>query len=792
MGVTTMGKLYCGRLYRLGRNAMILAAALAVPAGAHFTAADEIRADIAKGMKDGTIAVDKAADGGRCAVANVSLAVGTLFTAATPALKPGVYDAMLYIKLKLINNLNTGGLTWTMTVDGASEKVLRNFDILNIEKAGVYQAIPCRFAVDKQGAVNVSLAWKRTSLNSDGSGIRMRVEKSDMPAKPESSVGIDAPEQKNSELDAETELANEPPLEGLKYLWCAVEKVSIVPVSDVAVTRLDVDKIRYKPGEKAQVSVAVRNYAGTARDLKVETEFVNDLDNIIPADSRTLKLGPGAAEAFTFTGPEFKDKWGYAVRCRISDGGKALAEKSEYFTVHGNMWAVVIAGRGPAQFTAHVTKENAAASAQDNKRRYRNWVESGFWAPDEFGDFTPDTEFWWGGQGCYYGSVTGTRTMTEEGHKAGISFAVYSNIWGGDGPPAFEMVRANPDWGWPAGFDVEWFDRWDRNTMGTGKPGRGMHVWPYTCINYSATAAFEHHGHELIESHRTLGWDAVRYDSHAISDENARVVDIVKKVVRAEVPEFQFGYNSSTPLGVAEKLAAFKAECEGEGLIMEEGIRQFGGGGMSFSKGRTYEDFARRILTMKEEARSNGGHFLAIGMDKCFPNDLIYQYIFWFAGNTHPCYDWLDSSVANYMQFATRFAGQLWDLKVRPVPNALQWIDFGEAAEYLWLPDQYIHQRDLGNGRRQLIVHIINAPLEKQIFTFDDAKVPPPREKISVKVKMPDQAKLRCAWLLTAEPELQQTRLEAAVQGGAASATVPRLRFWDVLVFDFDNAPEFK
>ncbi len=739
-------------------------------------------------MQAGIIAVDKGADGGRCVVADLSQAAGTLFAAATPALEPGVYDAVLRIKLPLLNSLNTGPLKWTLSIAGAAE-AQRDFDILVIERAGVYQPLPCRFSVTQAGPVRVSLAWRRESLKRDGSGIRIRVEKKDMPVTPDSGIGGEGKDENATDLDVETQLANEPPLEGLKYLYCAIDKVVIQPVSDVAVTRLAVDKIRYRPGEKAAVSVAVRNFAAGERALKVETVFINDLDTVIPVDERTVKVAGGAQAEFACAGPAFVQKWGYAVRCRVVDGPKVVTEKSEYFTVHDNMWATMNAGRGPTQFTADVTRENAIAAALDNQRRYRNWCESGFWAPDEFGDFTPDTEHWWGGQGCYYGSVTGTRTMIEEGHKRGISFAVYANVWGGDGPPAFEMIRAHPDWGHASGFDVEWFDRWDRNTMGTGKPGRGMHVWPMTVVNYGNSEVFKHHGRELIGTHRMFGWDAVRYDSHDISAENARVVDIVKKTVHAELPEFQFGYNSSVPLGVPQKIEPFKAECEGESLVMEEGIRQYGGGGMSNAGGSPYAAFAQRLLDFKEEARRYGGHFTAIGMDKCYPNDLVYQYILWLAGNTHPCYDWLDVSVANYAQFAARFAGQLWDLRVTTVPKPLEWVDLGEAAKLLWLPERFIHQRDCGNGRRQVIVHLINAPAETVLFTNDDQKLPPPRENLKLSVRLPAKATLRGAWLLTAEPELQQTQLAAVAKDGRVALTVPRLRFWDVVVLDLENAP---
>lgn len=772
-----------------GRTGLFLATLLSTTLLA--SAADkELRADLWSGVKDAIIGTDKQADGGRCVVAKLSLPAGKAFVASTPDLQPGVYQAVLHIKVSTNNNINTAPLAWTFAVEGAGT-AKHDFDILVIEKAATYQSIPCTFVVSKPGKAKVSLSWSREAVGKEGAGIHMRVDKSEIPTEAILPSLTDKPEE-SGDLDLQAQLDLEPSLEGIRYLYMAVDKVTIIPVTDVDLARIEVDKIRYKPGEKAKVSVAVRNLAAAARSLKVETVFINDLDTVIPVDQRTVQVAGGAQESFDCTGPAFDKEWGYAVRCRVLENDKVITEKSDCFTVHSNMWAVVMAGRGPSQFTAHVTRENAIASARGNKRRYRNWVESGFWAPDEFGDFTPDTEHWWGGQGCYYGSVTGTKMMIEEGHKAGISFAVYANVWGGDGPPAFEMVRARPDWGYASGFNVEWFDRWDRNTMGTGKGGMPMHVWACTVNSYTNDDVFKHHGRELVGTHDMFGWDAVRYDSHAISKDNARVVDIVKKVVRAKVPEFQFGYNSSVPMGVADLIEPFRAECEGGGLIMEEGIRQYGGGGMSYGGSRSYKEFAERILNFKEEARSNGGHFLAIGMDKCFANDLLYQYIFWFAGNTHMCYDWLDVSVANYAQFATRYAGQLWDLNVTSVTNAKQWLDLGVAESFLWMPERYVHQRDLGGGRRQFIVHLINDPAEKTLYKNEDAKVPLPRETIPLSLKLPGKATVRGVWLLTAETELTQTKLPYEVKDGRVQFTVPRLRFWDVAVVDLENAEVFK
>ncbi len=739
------------------------------------------------GVRDAIIAKDPDARAGRCVAADVSRLSGTAFEARTPPLAPGAYLAGLRLKLPVINHVNTAPLNWILTVSGAGDG-RRAFDILLIERPGVYQEIPCRFVVRRGGEAVVSLAWQRESLNPDRSP-DVRVEIKDIPTASDMAMpGDPDAEDELDELDVETELESEPPIAGLKYLFAAVDAVTLTPLGDVTVDTLETDKIRYRPGEQATFTIGLSNLAAAARALTIETTLVHDLDTVVPVDSRTVTVPAAGTHGFSCQGPPFKEKWGWAVRCRVLDGGRAATVREEYFTVHDNPWAVLMAGRGAAQFTAHITPESAAKAARDNQARYRNWVESGFWAPDEFGDFTPDTEHWWGGQGCYYGSVSGTRAQIEEGHKRGIAFAVYANIWGGDGPPAFETVRRRPDWGYASTFNTEWFERWDRNPLGTGSERRGMHVWPVTIIRHGATdEPARHHARELIAAHRTLGWDAVRYDSHAISNENARIVGIVKEVVRAEVPDFQFGYNSSVPGRDASLAAAFSTQCEGGGLIMEEGIRQYGGGGLSYGQA-SYEAFARRVLDFSAEARESGSHFVAIGMDKCYPNDLVYQYIFWFAANTHMCYDWADAAVANYAQFATRYAGLLWDLQVTRVADPAKWIEVGDAAPVLWLWRDYVHQRDLGGGRRQLILHLINAPLETNLYTHDDGKVPPPRANLPLTVRLPGSPTVRGVWFLTPEYDLTQERLPHQAAAGGIAFTVPRLRFWSTVVIDLENA----
>ncbi len=737
---------------------------------------------LADGLSNSILAKDADARNKRCIVADATRLSGEAFYLETQSLEPGEYTLTARMKLSVINHENAAPLHFKLKVEGAASAT-RAFDILLIERAGAYQPITARFSVVRKGKVSVSLTWERKSLSPEKRA-QVRVAKKDIPKLPVVTVTGDDPDDLDED-DIEVELSDEPPISGLKYLYLAVDTVTVSKLSDVGITKLEVDKIRYSPGEKPQISLGIRNHSPEARKLRVETFLVHDLDERTPVDSREIECAATSSQNLSLSGPALNAKWGYEVRCQVSDGESLLAVRSEYFTVHNNLWAVLITGGKPAQFSAHVTEGRARAAALANKKRYQNFWESGFWAPDEFGDFTPDTEYWWGGQGNYYGGRTGTRTQNEEAHKVGISCAVYSNIWGGDGPPAFELIRRQPEWGYASTFNVAWLDRWNRNPMGTGRKGWPMHVWPITIMNHSHDGPIEHHGRELIETHKTLGWDAVRYDSHGISNGNARLVRKLKKIVHAEVPNFQFGYNSSVPGRDPSKAEAFRAHCADEGGIMEEGIRQYGGGGLSFRGGASYEAFANRLLSFKEEAREFGGHFLAIGMDKCFPNDLIYQYIIWLAGNTHPCYSWRPVSVANYNQFATRFAGQLWDLDVKPMKSPEQKIDIGDAKSFLWRWKDFAHEREMPGGRNQWILHLVNTPKERVLFTHDDAKVPEPRSDFPLDVMLPPEAKVDAVWFLTAEYELTQKKLKYDHTGKGIRFTVPKLRFWSSIVIDW-------
>lgn len=757
--------------------ALPVVALLAVAAAAAGEAG-VVRLDLRKHPADGKPYKDKAADGGVCLLADISKPAGTLAAPLSGTLPPGAYALRADLKASLTNDLNTAHVEVDIAVLARGRSVpleSRKLTILDFELPKTYRTFELPFSLAQEAALECRIAWKRT-----GKGVLMRVKATDTPGTPDVPLAGEVKEEGTDE--AEAELEEEPDIGVVKHLYLAVANMVVVSRGSIGISQLDVNKIRYRRGEPFETSVALTNYGDTPAPVTVKTELICDLEPPRTIGRHQLDIPARETARLTVNSKLEGEEWGCELRVTALEGEKVIATRSEYFTVADNMWDVALWGRGWHESFGW-TRERAAELAKENKRTYANWTESGFWAPDEFGNFTPETDEFAGGQNCYHGSVEGTRVCIEEGHKIGMSFALYSNFWGGDGLDGFELIRRHPDWGYPGDCDVEWLDRWIENIPKTGFDR--MRVWPITIMDMRNDEPYKHHARETIEAHRTIGFDATRYDSWGSSEGTKRLLPLVKKWVNDVVPEYQWGYNCAVPDEAANWSEAFDEMCRNGGLIMEEAIRNF------HESHETWEYFAKRILDYKDIVRKRGGNFVIVWLDRGFDNDFLYQWIFTLAGQTHGYGNARTVSTGNYAQFATRFAGLLWDRRITNVPNPARWIDVGSAKEFLWMWDRYVHQRDLGGGRRQLIVHLINAPVAKRIKLDDDNAVPPPRFDLKIGVKLPEGATVRTVHLATAEPTLALQELAYEKQTGAISFTVPKLRFWDMVVVELEGAKGF-
>jgi hypothetical protein len=294
----------------------------------------------------------------------------------------------------------------------------------------------------------------------------------------------------------------------------------------------------------------------------------------------------------------------------------------------------------------------------------------------------------------------------------------------------------------------------------------------------------------------------VRYDSGMTDPESGDVLRLVKRTVNRACPGFQWGYNTglhrtenppppssgkwdSDPNAEWNKLPlkpVFDILCEDGGMIMDEWNNH------AATDGWTYESYAGRHVNIRKQAHSRGGHVVLCSFEPESHADGIYQEILPLAARTHRGWDPLKGgrAGANYEQFATRYAGYVWDNEAVELEKAEQWIDWGESAKFLFKWPSYSYLQKNGKAGSDLILQMVNMPPER-VCSYDDCRVPPPRRDLKCSIRLPEGLKVNEVWRATAEPELKQEKLPHKVVDGQLVFTVPKLRFWNMVVVRLDG-----
>ncbi|OPZ85821.1 MAG: hypothetical protein BWY76_01242 [bacterium ADurb.Bin429] len=368
-----------------------------------------------------------------------------------------------------------------------------------------------------------------------------------------------------------------------------------------------------------------------------------------------------------------------------------------------------------------------------------------------------------------------------------MACTVYSNLWGGDGYDSFEMMRQHPDWfnDWFS-TSTDWLENWELQFMGRVP---AIHVWPVTNVNRdNSDEAIKVHARELINSHREIGWDGVRYDSYYSDPWVKKATDQTRKIVDAELTGYGWGYNSLVPTDV--KADNLDVMCRGGQLVMEEGLRHAGKGKAPIAR------YQETLAKFRDIVWSHDGH-LGICYDVPMQNfdyggtplDEIYLCSSLLAAGAHPYYGVMERGIGQYPRFALRYSEYLYNNKMRPLKDPEAVISFGAPAKFMdwqWLARTV----NLGGNRQRLVIHLLNAPAVPNTLSNLALKTPAVLRQFPVTAKLPAGATVSGAWSLCPIPDAHHVALDAKTAGGAVTITVPEVRFWNVVVIDYTaNAP---
>jgi len=600
-------------------------------------------------------------------------------------------------------------------------------------------------------------------------------------------------------------------------VYFVIDAVQIRPLSHSGeVSNVTLDKIRYNPGDTLQGSVTLTDVGGKGGSGTVTLVLDHNLGEATKVKTIPVQLGP-AAQVLNFEIPLPKEELGYALEAQYSSAdGADHSSAAEYFTIAANFNRVAIFGASPGG-TRDVTLDDGTikTALSASRANYFNACEYPFWAEDDLLAMSPSTDYWFSGQANYHMNKATLQSQIRLAHEQGIAMVTYGK-WCASGPQGWDTAYDDPVdfqgnynhpigmWG---GVNAVTFDRrrngeqvpYSPRPNGNGK-GHWFDDWwnDFLGITPDATPAnVRRAADETIRSIAMFGWDGIRWDGHPqgagwaqsgrsgnyqawASRQTQTLVHYFKDIVGAKYPNFQYGYNyflvepnKDYPWAVEDY--ELDELARGGGLLMNESIG-------NASQGWTFDSIGRNLQVEGDLARERGGYYLGISYASS-PRDKAVESALWAAAGCRPYNSGMTREVRRY---CTRYAQYTFDENLRRLATPEKVLAPQSPTTLWWQP--FVYETPIANGRRQLVVNLLNIPRQAtRPGKPNDGTMPPGTDPVNFALTLPAGLKATGASLIDPQT-LDVTPLP--LQNGVLQ--VPAVASWSVAVIDLsaaDGAP---
>ncbi len=576
--------------------------------------------------------------------------------------------------------------------------------------------------------------------------------------------------------------------------------------------------ILYAPGDTAAALLTARNTTERRTDAALKLSLVNNLSDtkVIAGETLSLPAGDVAELRVEFTAPEVQ--YGQELRAELLQDGEVVASASDYFSVADSVWKVALMEflGGITHHTAPHTEEQIAAQIARHRNSYVNWIEFFFWAPDDWGNMTPEPGATWrSGQAAFYHNTEKLAFAIREAQSHGMKVVTYAKCVAG-GLDGWEMARSRPQWflvdrqGQTFGRPLNaWdLDNWQNLKYNILSDMSGD--WTYRVPDLRRLDALDHGINEFIQSKWQFGWDGLRFDSggfRALNIDgrtwgnpavNIRNMKRTKERIWQEFPNCLFGYNTNNtaatdgreyPLTPAEMSHEMREMLAGGGLWMGEALREttMRNGSVKYN---TWSQFLQDEVRCIAAIWQAGGHF-CYSYGRSGTNLYLYKTTIGTVIGAHPYISPVNLvNSENSLRFLTRWSGFFYDNTMRPA--APEEHNFAVSSQRpLWWREM-AKERVASPTRRFLIVHLINPPLEDKVVEIEDTPeaLPKPVADATVSFTPPAGEKLvRTFLLLPGKPDRAEI-LNVSVEKGVVNAPVPEFRILATVIFELEGAYE--
>ena len=557
-----------------------------------------------------------------------------------------------------------------------------------------------------------------------------------------------------------------------EYVYYLVDDIEFRRLSGSGrVKSVNIDKIRYEPGETLNGSAVIEDIGGRV----VEGELTVYLEHDV-RERRKVRTLPVTVEdqprrvEFAVELPE--EELGYALVVEyVSNDGKDRSEAAEYFNIADNFQRVAIFGGGLATRDVVVDENAIRRDLEAARRQYFNATEYFAWAEDDMVEMSPDTEFWSSGQTNYRLHKTTLQKQIRLAHEQGFAVATYGKfiMSGFKGwqtaydYPGDHRGQYNYPVGMWEGVNVRHLNRrrdgdvsiYSKLPRVSGNPFR---TWwaDFMPINPDATPHMVRiAAEECVRSIDMFGWDAIRWDGHPrgagwaqtgrsgkyqqwAARQTQSLVRYFKDIVARKYPDFRHGYNYlliAKGKGYDWAVEDYELDelCRGGGLLMNESIGNASGGW-------TFAQVARNLQTDGDLCRERGGYYLGISYAKS-RRDRMIESALWAAAGCRPYNEAMTREVRRY---CTRYSQYTFNEKLRRLTQPRKVLQTTSETRLWW--DPFVYETPLEGNRRRLVVNLLNLPLQDKRPARDsdarpDFNMPRGTAPVIFALKLPDGMK---------------------------------------------------
>jgi len=612
-----------------------------------------------------------------------------------------------------------------------------------------------------------------------------------------------------------------------------LDKVEIyAPAYDAPViTEVWPGKVRYAPGDVA--SVRVTAYNPTKRDVQVtlKGEDRTGLTASRTVFTQRVALKAGEEKSIRQEWKVGKEQYGHEIAVTMLQGGKVIGTASELFSVcETPLWLSTGDGydRGTRYRDMHTVFYVAPATAQDSWRsvqffkklspggEYREFFS---WSPGDISDLAPEEEVFPGGEGrlCYRSRET-IRQQIAMLKSVGFWPVSYVNgtCWADSG---YKLFARHPEWflydanGEVAHYEMDSREIYRHKDDADFDPNTYPKIYFQATLNHALPQVQDYVAGQFIKCGKEMGFKGVRMDVRYLevhpgerdfdgkevvstNEEADRVsaasVRRVKKLVHRELPDFTFGYNISAPEETKDMPLTMKERCAGGGWMLDEVPCSYQSKTSPF---HIWEAYVHRMVSWGDQVNRWGGIYNPFDFRRGgarYVVDNIYSTIFrLIAGGRFDCYHNSRLPFGDLGRFATRYS-EFFFGKSRSWLSDVKDEVAVKAAAPLWWKEMVFWNRD-SEGRRQLIVNLVNPPKVSEVEENPLSEIRPPVRGIEVICAKADGKAPRAAYLLTAEPmeptgrnEVKMVKLAMkSLATGKVSVTVPSVLFWKMVIFQY-------